>query len=143
MNTICSFLFLTMSDDPIIVIVIRLLSLILMLLKQRLLLLSIIKCLKCENMVYPQSWHSSGIMVDDSPWRNWMNISKSVIWVWSWFTWKIFYILEKKIIIICFYWTLTTKLTDTVEPVYNNHPRDHKIVAVVNKWSLTRGSFII
>jgi hypothetical protein len=27
----------------------------------------------------------------------------------------------------------------TVKPVYNNHPRDPKIVAVVDWWSLFRG----
>ena len=29
-------------------------------------------------------------------------------------------------------------VTDTVKPVYNGHPRDPKIVVVVNKWSLFR-----
>jgi len=27
----------------------------------------------------------------------------------------------------------------TVKPVYNDHPRDPKIVAVVDRWSLFRG----
>jgi hypothetical protein len=27
----------------------------------------------------------------------------------------------------------------TVKPVYNDHPRDTKLVAVVDKWSLFRG----
>jgi len=31
----------------------------------------------------------------------------------------------------------------TVKPVYNDHPRDPKLVAVVDRWSLFRGSFII
>ena len=30
----------------------------------------------------------------------------------------------------------------TVKPVYNNHPGDPKFVAVVEKWSLFRCSFI-
>jgi len=28
---------------------------------------------------------------------------------------------------------------NTVKPVYNDHPRDPKIVAVVDRWSLFRG----
>ena len=32
---------------------------------------------------------------------------------------------------------------NTVKPVYNNHPWDPKIVAVVDSWSLFRGSFML
>ena len=35
------------------------------------------------------------------------------------------------------------KNTYTVKPVYNDHPQDPKFVAVVGKWSLFRGSFMI
>jgi len=31
----------------------------------------------------------------------------------------------------------------TVKPVYNDHPRETKFVAVVDRWSLFRGSFIL
>ncbi len=31
----------------------------------------------------------------------------------------------------------------TVKPVYNNHPRDTEFVAVVERWSLFRGSFML
>ncbi len=31
----------------------------------------------------------------------------------------------------------------TVELVYNDHPRDPKIVTVVDRWSLFRGSFVL
>ena len=31
----------------------------------------------------------------------------------------------------------------TVKPVYNDHPWDPKIVAVVDRWSLFRGSFVL
>jgi len=31
----------------------------------------------------------------------------------------------------------------TVKPVYNDHPRDPKFVAVVDRWSLFRGSFVL
>jgi hypothetical protein len=30
------------------------------------------------------------------------------------------------------------EITDTVKPVYNGHPRDRKLVAVVDRWSLFR-----
>jgi hypothetical protein len=30
----------------------------------------------------------------------------------------------------------------TVKPVYNDHPRDPKIVAVVDRWSLFRGQLL-
>jgi hypothetical protein len=33
-------------------------------------------------------------------------------------------------------------MQSTVEPVNNDHPWDPKIVAVVDRWSLFRGSFI-
>jgi hypothetical protein len=31
----------------------------------------------------------------------------------------------------------------TAKPVYNDHPRDPKFVAVVDMWSLFRGSFML
>jgi hypothetical protein len=31
---------------------------------------------------------------------------------------------------------------DTVKPEYNDHPRDPKIVADVDRWSLFRGFFV-
>ncbi len=31
----------------------------------------------------------------------------------------------------------------TVKPVYNDHPRDHKFVAVVDRWPLFRGRFML
>ena len=31
----------------------------------------------------------------------------------------------------------------SVNPLYNNHSRDHNFVAVVDKWSLFRGSFML
>ena len=32
-----------------------------------------------------------------------------------------------------------SKIANTVKPVYNDHPRDPKIVSVVDRWSLFRG----
>ena len=32
---------------------------------------------------------------------------------------------------------------NTVKPVYNDHPRDPKVVTVVDRWSLFRGSFML
>ncbi len=34
-------------------------------------------------------------------------------------------------------------LLHTVKPEYNDHPRNPKIVTVVDRWSLFRGSFVI
>ena len=31
----------------------------------------------------------------------------------------------------------------TVKPVYNDHPWDPKMVAVVDRWSLFRGTFVL
>jgi hypothetical protein len=36
-----------------------------------------------------------------------------------------------------------TEFTCTVKPVYNDHPRDPKFAAVVNRWSFFRGRFIL
>ena len=33
--------------------------------------------------------------------------------------------------------------SSTVKPVYNDHPWDSKIVAVVDRWLLFRGTFVL
>ncbi len=41
------------------------------------------------------------------------------------------------------YFVIILRFVITVKPVYNNHPWDPKFVAVVDWWSLFRGSFMI
>ncbi len=36
-----------------------------------------------------------------------------------------------------------TEFESTVKPVYNDFPMDPKIVAVVDRWSLFKGSFML
>ena len=39
--------------------------------------------------------------------------------------------------------TYNVKNKTTVKPVYNDHPRNPKFVAVVDRWSLFRGSSML
>ncbi len=38
---------------------------------------------------------------------------------------------------------MTANQTKQVKPVYNDHPRDPNFVAVVDRWSLFRGRFML
>jgi hypothetical protein len=46
-------------------------------------------------------------------------------------------------IFICCYDSSVSSLMKTVQPMYNDHPRDPKYVAVVDRWSLFRGIFML
>ncbi len=53
------------------------------------------------------------------------------------------YDIDGNVDVIIIYWVelfMSKKINiNTVKPVYNDHPRDPKIVAVVDRWSLFRG----
>ncbi len=56
----------------------------------------------------------------------------------SFFSWKICIRIDFGIVFFIRTFRLTRKL-NTVKPVYDDQPRDSKIVAVVDRWSLFRG----
>ncbi len=51
--------------------------------------------------------------------------------------------LHKLVWLLCFGFRLELIFDTTVKPVYNDHPRDPKFMAVGDRWSLFRGSFIL
>ncbi len=42
-----------------------------------------------------------------------------------------------------FFWIIIGDFVNTVKPEYTDHPQDSKIVAVVARWSLFRGFFVL